>query len=67
MDVAKDRQMNKMEMKIAFVEKEIMLDSEMGLPFIKQGCTDVIAACILEKKNKGGKFYTPLFTSVELR
>lgn len=50
MDVAKDRQMNKMEMKIAFVEKEIMLDSEMGLPFIKQGCTDVIAAYILEKK-----------------
>lgn len=67
MDVAKDRQMNKMEMKIAFVKKEIMLDSEMGLPFIKQGCTDVIAACILEKKNKGGKFYTSLFTSVELR
>lgn len=67
MDVGKDRKMNQMEMKIAFVEKEIMLDSEMGLPFIKQGCTDVIAACILEKKNKGGKFYTSLFTSVELR
>lgn len=42
-----------------------MPDSEMGLPFIKQGCTDVNAGYIMEN-NKGGKFHTPLFASVEL-